>query len=75
MVWLPIDAKFPQEDYQRLLDAVEAADREQAETKMPTSMRISISEGVGISIEYPDPEEPVCSELACRVDARSVPSY
>jgi DNA recombination protein RmuC len=27
VVWLPIDAKFPQEDYQRLLDAQEAADR------------------------------------------------
>ncbi|SPD74894.1 DNA recombination protein RmuC homolog [uncultured Desulfobacterium sp.] len=27
-VWLPIDSKFPQEDYLRLLDAVEAADTE-----------------------------------------------
>ncbi len=27
-VWLPIDAKFPQEDYQRLLDATERADAE-----------------------------------------------
>ena len=25
-VWLPIDAKFPQEDYQRLIDAAEQAD-------------------------------------------------
>lgn len=25
-IWLPIDAKFPQEDYQRLLEASEAAD-------------------------------------------------
>ncbi|HNU70004.1 MAG TPA: DNA recombination protein RmuC, partial [Myxococcota bacterium] len=25
-VWLPIDAKFPKEDYERLLDAVQAAD-------------------------------------------------
>jgi DNA recombination protein RmuC len=30
-VWLPIDAKFPQEDYQRLLDAQEAADKEAAD--------------------------------------------
>lgn len=29
-VWVPIDAKFPQEDYQRLLDAQEAADAEAA---------------------------------------------
>ena len=31
IVWLPIDSKFPQEDYQRLLDAQEAADSVQAE--------------------------------------------
>lgn len=30
-VWLPIDAKFPLEDYQRLLEAHEAADGEAAE--------------------------------------------
>jgi DNA recombination protein RmuC len=31
VVWLPIDAKFPQEDYQRLLEAQEAADKEAAD--------------------------------------------
>ncbi len=31
-VWLPIDAKFPLEDYQRLVDAQENADAESAET-------------------------------------------
>jgi len=31
VVWLPIDSKFPQEDYQRLMDAQEAADKELAE--------------------------------------------
>ena len=30
IVWLPIDSKFPQEDYQRLMDAEEAADIELA---------------------------------------------
>jgi DNA recombination protein RmuC len=30
-VWLPIDAKFPREDYERLLDAQEHADKEGAE--------------------------------------------
>lgn len=30
-IWLPIDAKFPQEDYQRLLDAQEQANPIQAE--------------------------------------------
>ncbi|HEX7339400.1 MAG TPA: DNA recombination protein RmuC [Rhodanobacteraceae bacterium] len=29
-VWLPIDAKFPREDYERLLDAQEAADADAA---------------------------------------------
>jgi DNA recombination protein RmuC len=33
-VWLPIDAKFPQEDYQRLMEAREAADRELAERSL-----------------------------------------
>lgn len=31
VVWLPLDAKFPVEDYQRLIDAQEAADIEAAE--------------------------------------------
>jgi DNA recombination protein RmuC len=30
-VWLPIDAKFPLEDYQRLVDALEAGDRDAAD--------------------------------------------
>jgi DNA recombination protein RmuC len=30
-VWLPIDAKFPREDYERLVDAQERADRDGAE--------------------------------------------
>jgi len=31
VVWLPIDAKFPQEDYQNLLDAQDRADKESAD--------------------------------------------
>ena len=31
IVWLPIDSKFPQEDYQRLMDARDAANKELAE--------------------------------------------
>jgi DNA recombination protein RmuC len=31
VVWLPVDAKFPVEDYQRLVDAQEKADAESAE--------------------------------------------
>ena len=33
-VWLPVDAKFPQEDYQRLLAARENADAAAAETAL-----------------------------------------
>lgn len=33
-VWLPIDSKFPQEDYQRLVEAQESADPELAEAAM-----------------------------------------
>jgi DNA recombination protein RmuC len=32
VVWLPVDAKFPQEDYQRLLDASERGDADAVET-------------------------------------------
>ena len=32
VVWLPVDAKFPVEDYQRLMDAQEKADAESAES-------------------------------------------
>jgi DNA recombination protein RmuC len=32
VVWLPIDAKFPREDYERLLDAQERADKDAVET-------------------------------------------
>ncbi|MEO8296869.1 MAG: DNA recombination protein RmuC [Burkholderiales bacterium] len=31
VVWLPLDAKFPREDYERLLDAQDRAEREEAE--------------------------------------------
>ncbi|MCL5746570.1 MAG: DNA recombination protein RmuC [Acidobacteria bacterium] len=31
-IWLPVDAKFPQEDYQRLVDAAERADAEGVES-------------------------------------------
>ncbi|WP_435549954.1 DNA recombination protein RmuC [Desulfobacterium sp. N47] len=34
VVWMPIDAKFPQEDYQRLIEAQEAADKDLAEKSL-----------------------------------------
>ena len=55
VVWLPIDAKFPQEDYQRLLDAQEAADKNQAE-KSVKNLEIRIkAEAKAIREKYIDP--------------------
>ena len=54
-VWLPIDAKFPQEDYQRLVDAQEASDRGQAE-KSVRSLELRIKgEAKHIREKYIDP--------------------
>jgi DNA recombination protein RmuC len=55
IVWMPIDSKFPQEDYQRLLDAQEAADRELAEKSVKNlEMRIK-AEAKYIKDKYLDP--------------------
>jgi DNA recombination protein RmuC len=55
LVWLPIDAKFPQEDYQRLMDAQEAADRELADKYLKSlEMRIK-AEAKNIRDKYIDP--------------------
>jgi DNA recombination protein RmuC len=55
VVWLPIDSKFPQEDYQRLLDAQEAADKELAE-KSVKSLEVRIkTEAKYIKDKYIDP--------------------
>ena len=55
IVWLPIDAKFPQEDYQRLLDAQEDADKELAERSIKNlEMRIK-AEAKHIKEKYLDP--------------------
>ncbi len=39
LVWLPIDAKFPIEDYQRLIDAVEPAAIEEAAKAIETRLK------------------------------------
>jgi DNA recombination protein RmuC len=54
-VWLPIDAKFPQEDYQRLLEAQEQANPELAE-KAARQLEIRIkTEAKNIKDKYIDP--------------------
>jgi DNA recombination protein RmuC len=55
IVWMPIDSKFPQEDYQRLMDAQEAADKELAEKSIKNlEMRIK-AEARRIKEKYLDP--------------------
>ena len=55
IVWMPIDSKFPQEDYQRLIDAQEAADKEQAEKSIKNlETRIKL-EAKEIKEKYIDP--------------------
>ena len=55
VVWLPIDSKFPQEDYQRLMDAQEAADRELAD-KSTRNLELRIkAEAKYIKEKYLDP--------------------
>ena len=55
IVWLPIDAKFPQEDYQRLMDAQEAADKEQAEKSIKSLETRIKAEAKHIKEKYLDP--------------------
>jgi DNA recombination protein RmuC len=55
IIYMPIDSKFPQEDYQRLLDAQEAADKEQSEKSIKNlEMRIK-AEAKYIKEKYIDP--------------------
>lgn len=55
VVWLPIDSKFPQEDYQRLLDAQEAADKEQSEKSIKSLEGRIKAEAKYIKEKYIDP--------------------
>lgn len=55
IVYMPIDSKFPQEDYQRLMDAQEAADKELAE-KSTKNLELRIkAEAKFIKEKYIDP--------------------
>ncbi|MCC8157904.1 MAG: DNA recombination protein RmuC [Phascolarctobacterium sp.] len=51
-VWLPIDAKFPQEDFQRLLEAREQADTAAADTALKQLERRLKSEAKDIQSKY-----------------------
>lgn len=55
VVWLPIDAKFPREDYERLLDAQERADAEAARTSGEALERRVRLEATRIRDKYVSP--------------------
>ncbi|MFO7709607.1 MAG: DNA recombination protein RmuC [Desulfobacterales bacterium] len=55
VVWLPIDAKFPQEDYQRLLDAQEAADKSAADRALKSLEQRVKLEASSIREKYIEP--------------------
>jgi DNA recombination protein RmuC len=57
VVWLPIDSKFPQEDYQRLLDAQEAADKHLAEKSIKNLETRVKAEAKAIREKYLDPPQ------------------
>jgi DNA recombination protein RmuC len=58
-VWLPLDAKFPQEDYQRLLDARDAADAAGAEAALRQLIARIKLEAKTIRDKYIDPPNTV----------------
>jgi DNA recombination protein RmuC len=55
VVWMPIDSKFPQEDYQRLMDAQESADKELAEKSSRNLESRIKAEAKYIKEKYLDP--------------------
>lgn len=54
-IWLPIDSKFPQEDYQRLIDAAEIADSDAVEKSTAALIRSIQSSAKDIADKYIDP--------------------
>lgn len=61
-IWLPIDSKFPQEDYVRLCDAAERADKEAVEEATKALERRVKSEAATIARLYID--VPVTTDFA-----------
>ncbi|MEJ6489057.1 DNA recombination protein RmuC [Leucobacter sp. USCH14] len=54
-VWLPIDSKFPQEDYERLLEAQERGDRGEVEAASKVVERVIITQAKLIRDKYLEP--------------------
>ena len=56
-VYLPIDSKFPQEDYERLLEAQESGDREVIDAATKTLERVILAQAKLISEKYIAPPQ------------------
>lgn len=54
-IWLPIDSKFPQEDYQRLIDAAEIADTVAVEKSTAALLKAIEQSAKDISAKYIEP--------------------
>ncbi|WP_416445744.1 DNA recombination protein RmuC [Leucobacter sp. HNU] len=54
-VWLPIDSKFPQEDYERLLEAQEGGEKEQIEAASKVVERVILTQAKLIRDKYIEP--------------------
>ena len=54
-VWLPIDSKFPHEDYDRLVEAAERSDKEAVEKATRALLRAIEKSAGSISSKYLDP--------------------
>lgn len=55
VVWIPIDSKFPQEDYQRLIDAEEIADTAAVDKAKSSLIRAIEKSAKDINMKYVDP--------------------
>jgi DNA recombination protein RmuC len=56
-VWLPIDSKFPKDDYDRLVDAAEAADKEGVDQALKALSRAVELSAKDISKKYVQPPD------------------
>ncbi|UOR00689.1 DNA recombination protein RmuC [Leucobacter allii] len=54
-VWLPIDSKFPQEDYERLLEAQEGGERDEIEAVAKAVERVIVAQAKLIRDKYIEP--------------------
>lgn len=51
-IWLPIDAKFPREDYERIRDASERADKDEEQRAIDGLIRTVSNEAKTINLKY-----------------------